>query len=144
VATHKKTQNIVCHNKSWGCVWKDFVRSWPPTTTRALRGTFLSMLWVIVTRICNLWMKTPGIHGPPITLQQHQGDCLWGNSWTFSPLVPSYHSAIYPVLFYLRAQIFNIWLLPNYLRKSVDFCFRKCLLPNNYIPYYYTIFLCKF
>ena len=45
----------------------------------------LKMLWVVVTGICNLRMKTPGIHGRPVALplRQHQRDCCGGEFLRF-------------------------------------------------------------
>jgi len=98
--------------------------------SKALRGTF-PMLYIAVTKICDLCMKTQRIHcpsNPTHPLQSNVKGPVLGNSWTFPFLCPIKSHYYTPLLFLSeKDQIFYIWLAIYHLSAlfksfSLEFC----------------------
>lgn len=90
------------------------------------RNTSLSMLWVTVIRICNLCMKTPGIHGPQLHITATSGGLLWGG-------IPRLFSTC-PIISHCNLPCFVLsegpnlqHLAPTELSKKIDGALRRIL-----------------
>lgn len=94
------------------------------------RNTSLSMLWVTVIRICNLCMKTPGIHGPQLHITATSGGLLWGG-------IPRLFSTC-PIISHCNLPCFVLsegpnlqHLAPTQLSKKIIGALRR-ILGRNY------------
>ena len=98
--------------------------------SKALRGTF-PMLYIAVTKICDLCMKTQRIHcpsNPTHPLQSNVKGPVLGNSWTFPFLFPSFvpsnHTTIPLFCSYLKkikSSTFGCYLSTSFKSFSLEF-----------------------